>query len=50
MKITYTNIITIGDRQISFCELSKKEKNQISNRLRKIPLETLGSVSIKSSA
>ncbi len=50
MQITYTNIITIGERQIPFAKLDEKEKNQISNRLRKIPLETLGSVSIKSSA
>lgn len=50
MKITHTNIIVIGARQIPFNELSEKEKNQISNQLRKIPLETLGNVSIKSSA
>lgn len=50
MKITYTNIITIGTRQIRFDELTRKERDQVSNRLRKIPLETLGNVSVKSSA
>lgn len=50
MKITFTNIIIIGTRQIRFCELTKKEQNQVSNYLRKTPLETLGNVSAKNSA
>lgn len=50
MKITFTNIIIIGTRQIRFCELTKKEQNQVSNYLRKTPLETLGNVSVKNSA
>ena len=50
MKITYTNIMIIGTNQIPFNELTKKEKEQVSNLLRKIPLETLGNVSVKSSA
>ncbi|MCI8535512.1 MAG: hypothetical protein HFG68_08050 [Hungatella sp.] len=50
MKITYTNIIIIGTKKVPFNELTEKERRQISNFLRRIPLETLGTVSVKNSA
>lgn len=50
MKITYTNIVIIGTKLIQFDELTKKEQVQIGNQLRKIPLETLGNVSVKNPA
>ncbi len=48
MKITYTNIIMIGAKLIRFDEMTKQD--QVGNRLRKIPLETLGNVTVKNPA
>lgn len=50
MKITYTNIIMIGAKLIRFDEMTKKEQDQVGNRLRKIPLETLGNVTVRNPA
>lgn len=44
MNITFTNIFRIGNEDIAFAALSKKEQERVANHTRREPLTNLGEV------